>query len=167
MKKLKKAGVPETVAFDALSVIPTSRALEKSQTYRIRTLFRVLYEHAKNEDFSIEPIMKLVIKSDYHAAVITFLLLEKKEIYVNYTDKQKEFFNKVTDWCFNTLEDFPKETINSVLRTYIKTRQNDKAQNRDSNRRFFLSSLPEDQFPKIVKVMNKIIEQDETVKEFL
>lgn len=167
MKKLKKGGVPETVAFDILSVIPTSKALEKSQTYRIRTLCRVLYEHAKNEEFTIDPIMKLVIKSDYHPAVITFLLLEKKEIYVNYTEKQKEFFNKVTDWCFNTLEDCPKETINSVLRTYIKTRQNDKAQNRDSNRRFFLSSLPEDQFPKIVKVMNKIIEQDESVKEFL
>lgn len=167
LKKMKKSGVPESVAFDCLSVIPTSRVLEKSQVYRIRTLFRVLYEHAKTEDINIDAVMKLVIKSDYYPAVITFLLLEKKEIYVNYTDKQKEFFNKVTDWCFNTLEDMPKETIHSVLKAYINARRNDKKQNKDGNRRFFLSSLPEDQFGKITKVLNKILENDEDAKEFM
>lgn len=167
-KKLVKAGLNENVAFDVLSVIPSQKVLGLNQLYRFRTLFRVLYEHAKTvENMDINPIAKYVVRKDYYPSLITFLLLEKKEMYVGFTDQQKKFFNDITSWCFNQMEDMNKETIRAIIQNYCDARKKDKDKSMDSNRRFFLSSLPESDFPNIVKVLKKMQDEDASIKEFL
>ena len=166
MKKLEKHGISKELAFDCLSVVPTSKVLEKGM-YRMRLLMNVIYTHAKTEDIDIEQIMKYVVTSNYYPVIITYLLLERKSEFVNMDDKQKEFFNKVTDWVFNTLEEMDKTEIRQILISYFNARKRDKGQNKDSNRRFFLGSLPENEFPNICKVLAKIKENDSSVEEFL
>lgn len=166
MKKLEKAGVSKELAFDCLSVVPSSKILERGM-YRMRYLMQVIYTHAKTEDIDFGIIMKYVVTSNYYPALITYLLLERKSEFVNMDDKQKEFFNKVSDWVFNTMEEMDKVEIREILLAYFKSRKRDKGMNKDSNRRFFLGSLPESDFPNITKVITKIKDSDSSIEEFL
>lgn len=173
-KKLKKLvqkdGIDEDVAFDALCVIPHPSVVRgPGHMFRLKQLFMVLYEHAKKEgaapiDFD-KLIARLVDKESYRK-VIAFALLERKDRYVNYTEAQKELYNKITVWCVNTLEEMDNDDIYQILNQYVSTRKADKAKGQDSARRYFLSSLPESDYPSIHKIMERMKVSDKTVEEF-
>lgn len=168
LKKMAKAGIPENVAFDALSIIPSASILKKSQFYHLRSLFSVLYEHAKKTKFSFEPLVKVLLKDDkdYTGALITFALLERKEKLSNFTDSQRDLFLEITNYSLKTLEDMSKEEIYIILKKYVDIRKNDEAKNKDTNRRFYLASLPSDDYPHITKTIEKICSSDENLKKY-
>lgn len=168
MKKMKKAGVPDAIAFDVLCVLPKPQLLERSGGYWMRQVFNVLYEHAKTtKEIPFEKIVEVLITEEFYPTLITTMLLERKEIYVQMTDQQKEFFNSCTEWMFNQMESMNKAVIYEILQSYADVRKRDKAQGRDSNRRYFMSSLPDTDFPKICKVLAKLEDESEWVKEFM
>ena len=168
MKKLQKSGISAELAFDCLSVMPTSDLMKEHKGFHIRQLMNVVYTHASTEELNIQAIAKYVVTRKHYPLFITYLLLEKKSDYVNMDDKQKEFFNKVTTWIFNTMEnDLDKVETREILLAYFKARKDDKKLNRDSNRRYFLGSLPEDEFPKTTAVINKLKNSDSSIEEFL
>lgn len=167
IKKLTKAGVDESVAFDVLSVIPDTKILAKSQQYHIRRFLTVLYEHAKTKEIKFDKIMKEVFKNgDYVNSVIAFALLERKEKIANFTDTQKKLFNDITEYCFTTMEEMKKDEIYEILKSYTGVRKRDESQGKDTNRRYYISSLPESDYPKILKVVNRICDNDETLKKY-
>lgn len=168
LKKMDKEGIDEVVAFDVLSVIPNPTILRKSQYYHIRNMFMVLYEHAKTKEINFEKILKVLFKDDgeYIESVITFALLERKEKIGNFTDSQKKLFNDITEYCFKTLEGMKGDRIRDVLREYVNARKRDEAQNKDTNRRYFICSLPESDYPKIIKAVNKMISEDSSMKKY-
>ena len=167
IKKLTKAGVDEAVAFDVLSVIPTTKILAKSQQYHIRRFFTVLYEHAKTKEIKFEKIMKEVFKDgDYVNSVITFALLERKEKIANFTDTQKKLFNDITEYCFSTMEEMKKDEIYDILKSYTDVRKRDESQGKDTNRRYYISSLPESDYPRILKAVDRLCNTDEKLKKY-
>ena len=168
IKKMKKNGIDDALAFDLLSVIPTTKILMKSQQYHIRRFFTVLYEHATTKEINFTKVMKEIFKDDdeYIGSVIVFALLERKEKITNFTDTQKKLFNDITEYCFTTLEDMKKDEIYTILKSYTDVRKRDESQNKDTNRRYYISSLPESDYPKILKVVNKICDMDENLKKY-
>ena len=64
--------------------------------------------------------------------------------------------------------DDPKnpDEIEAILRAFVAGRKRDEAQGRDSNRRHALSSLPEADYPRIIKMVNKLISEDDTIKKY-
>lgn len=168
MKKMKKAGIPDAIAFDTLCVLPKPQLLERSGGYWMRQVFNVLYEHAKTtKDIPFEKIVEVLITEEFYPTLITTMLLERKEIYVQMTEQQKEFFNSCTEWMFNQMENMNKAAIYEILQSYADVRKRDKAQGRDSNRRYFMDSLPDTDFPKICKVLAKLKDDYDWVKEFM
>lgn len=167
LKKLTKAGIDEAVAFDVLSIIPAPKILDKSAFYHIRMLFITLYEHAKTKKIDFSKIMKVLVKDEYVAGVISFALLERKDKVTSFNETQVEFYNTITEYCFKTLEKMDKDTIRMVISSYIQARQKDESQGKDSNRRFYISSLPEDDYPKITKVVKKLLKEKEELKKYL
>ena len=169
MKKLKKAGVSRGLAFDVLSTIPCEDALKSSQQYRIRMLYDVLYEHSKGENVSFEKIMKVVIDNDDDLdKFIVFALLERKEKFSRLTEAQKVLYIDITSWCLDMMEhEYSKERLRNVLYAYIKNRQRDEANNKDSNRRYILSTLSPTDYKFISGVINSMIAKDENVKKYL
>lgn len=167
VKKLKKDGIDETVAFDILCVIPTPKILQRSQQYHIRRFFTVLYEHAKTKEINFAKIVKHVFKDeDYIPSVITFALLERKEKIGNFTETQKKLFNDITEYCFTTLEEFKKDDIYAVLKAYVDIRRRDENQGKDTNRRYYISSLPESDYPKILKTVTRLCDLNELNKKY-
>lgn len=167
IKKLTKAGIDESLAFDILSVIPTNKILEKSYYHHIRNFFVVLYQHAKEKEIDIDTIMKKVFSKDDMRLVIAFALLEKKSKLTTLNDKQKAFFNDITKYAFKKLEKYDKDDIMDVLKTYLKNRKNDERLGRDDARRLHLSALPAETYPNINKVINKLAKTNEDFKKYL
>lgn len=168
LKKFKKAGIDEALAFDVLSVIPTTNILKKSQYFHIRSLFTVLYEHAKTKEIDFGKVIKCLFKGedDYVPSIITFALLERKEKIGNFNETQKKLFNDITEYAFKTMEDMKKDDILAIMKAYVSSRKRDESQNKDSNRRYYISSLPESDYPKILKVVEKMIKMDENIKKY-
>lgn len=163
IKKLTKKDIDENIAFDVLSVLPTQDLLSKSAFYYIRMVFAVLYEHAKTKTISLDhlsTILKQVVGKNNISGLITFALLEKKDRLNYLNDSQKTLFNVITEFCFSNMEEMEADEIKAIIQSYIQARKKDSEQNRDGNRRYYISSLPAEDYPKIMKVVNKIMNED-------
>lgn len=166
IKKLVKAGIDEDVAFDVACILPDENMLKYDDKYRISLLLKSIYENAKTKEINIDKLMKVIVTKDHYPRVVLTSMLEKRENYANLTEKQQKAFTDLTTWTFNTLEDYDKEIIMSIIKKYVDVRKRDKDQNKDSARRLFLSALPESDYPEINKVMKKMIDLDASVEEF-
>ena len=168
LKKAEKAGINASLAFDVFSIIPCDNALDGSQFYRVRSFYDCLYEHAKSKAVPFEDIINIVIGEEYFSVFITFALLERKEKFTKLTDSQKTLYLDISNWCFKTMEkDLSKEEIEKVIRLFISSRKKDESQQKDSNRRYALAQLSADDYPRINKVISKMIAADEGVKKYL
>ena len=166
IKKLVKAGIDEEVAFDVACVLPDEKMLNYNDKYRIVLLLKAIYENAKKKEINVEKLFKVLVTKEYYPRLVLTSMLEKRENYANMDEKQQKAFTDITTWTFNTLEDYDKETIMTIIKKYVEIRKADKEKNRDSARRLFLSALPESDYPNINKVLKKMIELDSTVEEF-
>ena len=168
MKKFEKAGISSSLAFDVLSIIPYDKVLESSQFYRIHGLYDCLYQHAKSVSVPFETIMDILVGEDYYPVFITFALLERKEKFLKLTDSQKTLYLEISNWCFKVMEkDLNKDEVETIVKTYITARKKDESQGKDSNRRYALASLSVDDYPRISKVIRKMIADDESIKKYL
>ena len=168
MKKFEKAGISTSLAFDVLSIIPCKEALKSSHMYRIHALYDTLYEHAKTSQIDFDKLIDLAVDEDYHLACISFALLERKEKFSKLTDSQKTLYLAITNWCFNTMEKkLKKQEVYELINVYVRARIRDDKNGRDSNRRYSLSSLSEEDYPRIATVVKRIIADDDSVKKYL
>ena len=170
LKKMKKAGVADDLAFDLVSVLPTAKLLKHHQIFRLGQVMQIIYAYSKSMEIDFGATIKYIIKPEYYPQLITYLLLERKADFVEFDDKQKEFFNSVTEWCFNTMEDYGKtgamKEIEQIPLAYFTKRKADKAENKDANRRFFLGQIPPE-FEHVNKVLAKLRARDSSIEEFL
>ena len=168
IKDMVDAGVPEELAFNVLSVIPSKDVMAYSVRYRLATLFTTLYDASKGIAVPFATIIENLFDHDENAefAVILFALLERKEKFGSLTDNQKKLYLSINNWVFDTLEKKDKEFITTLLEDYVKSRKRDDAQGKDSNRRYALSSLSENEYKNITSVMKSMILQDESVKKY-
>lgn len=167
LKKMKKVGIDTKLAFDILSVIPTDDVLSSSQIYRIHSFYECLYEHCKHTDVPYAEIMNAIVDETYFPTFIAFSLLERKDKFSKLDDNQKKLYLNISNWCFDTMEKLRKEDIEAIINTFIAARKKDEANNKDSARRYALSSLSETDYPKIFKVVNKMISDNDSIKKYL
>lgn len=167
LKKFEKNEIDESIAFDVLSIIPDDSVLGRSAPHRFASLCRILNEHAKTKTINFEKIVSLLMREDYYAALVRFVLLERKEVFGRLTDKQKEYYLTVSTWAFNTFENLDNNAIKVVLDTYIQARKRDDGQGKDAPRRYALTSLSETDYPRIYKAVNKKIAENENNKKYL
>lgn len=173
-KKLVDRGVPEKQAFDYVTILPTVNVLKERGQYRyyINSLLTCMYDYAKDEDVKFDEVMKVLfrIKGDEECDLSSLclqILLEKKDIISDFTESQKALYNKITAWCLDTMESkYSKSEIERTLRSYIHIRQNDERNHRDANRRVYLSTITEEDYPKIASVV-KILSENVENKKYL
>lgn len=177
LKKAKKMGIDEATSYSCLSIIPTVEILnikndERSSKkfYIYRKLLTAMYSLAKDKPLSVkvDDLIEFVFRKgeEYIPTFIACVILEKKERQNSMTETQKRLFNDLTTWAFGKLETLDKETINLVLNLYVNVRKDDENNNRDSARRFYISSLPENEYPKTLAAMKKIIDRSEDNKKY-
>ena len=166
-KTLIKSEIDDKLAFDIIMLVPSNKAWKYSKTFRLKALMNILYEHAKTKKIPFDTIVKEVIKEEDIPLLIVCCLSEKKEKFGNLNDNQKEFYMAITSWCFNTMEKMPKEDISNIIEQFVKLRRSDESRGNDGNRRYSLSGLSEVDYPKISKVINGMIADNEGIKKYL
>lgn len=167
LKKMEKRGIDVNMAFDVLSIIPDESCLRSSQNYRIYGMMDALYEHSRTKTIPFETIMETIVSKEWYLVFCAFALLERKEKFGQLTDSQKQFYLSVTTWTFKTMESLSKDEIQNIVRVYVNGRKRDDANGKDGNRRYALQTLPEADYPKIKKVLNRMIADDESIKKYL
>lgn len=166
LKKFDKKKINRDLAFDILSIIPDDSAMRFSPIFRVKALFTLLYQYASKVDIEFDKVIKNTLSEDYYDKVIFWSIRERKEIYKNFNERQKTLFKEITEWTFDHLNQMEKEEIEKILVNYIKDRKRDEENGRDENRRYFISSLPDD-YNRIVKVVRRILERDASAKKYL
>ena len=126
-----------------------------------------MYFHSKTKKIDFKNVIKLLIDEEYYDVIISYALQERKEKFQKFNESQKVFFNDISSWVFDELEEMDKSTIESILKTYVKSRKRDDEANKDGNRRYFISSLPDSMYPKICKIVEKMEKEDSTVEKYL
>ena len=167
LKKFTKIGVDASLAFDLLSVMPDPAAIKYSPYFRVREVFEILYRYAETQNIEFTKIMRLLFDSSDYNYVIGFALQEKKDKTKNFNEKQNALWTQITKWVFEELEDMDGKEIRDILTNYIKLRKKDAASGKDGNRRFYISSLPEDDYPNITKVLKQIKNSDSDAEKYL
>ena len=170
MKKMVKKGIEERLAFASLAIIPHIDIMEYSPSFRLSTLVSGLYNYSKGASVSFGNVVHELFKKDetdrWIRALMVFVLLERKEKFGTLTDNQKKLYMDITTWVFKTLENSDKETIRIVLNDYVRARQRDDRAGKDTNRRYALSSLSEQEYKNITNVMKAMIFNDESIAKY-
>lgn len=167
IKKMRNAGIDEDVAFDALSVIPHKSVLKDKQiNYRMRILMSVLYEHAKTKEIDFGKLITMLIPEEYANTVILFCLLERKDKFAQFNENQQKFFISINEWIFTMMEEMDRSRIEGILRQYVEQRKRDESQNRDGNRRYFIKSLPEDEYKNVTAVVKHMLEMKPEIEKY-
>lgn len=167
IKKAEKKGIPENIAFDLLTVMPVKDAAKYSPYFRVKSVFELLYHYGAETAIPFDATMKFLFDENDYKYVIGYALQERKEKYRSFNELQKNLFNTISTWCFAELEDMEKSGIREVLNKYIEVRKRDAQQGKDGNRRYYISSLPEKDYPKICKVVADLITADAENKKYL
>lgn len=173
IKKLKEKDISRDAALDIACVIPDPSVLEFGTTtknYFVGQLFYTLYDLAgRGENLNFRKIIKAlgIDNEDYGPLIINYAIREKKDRFNQYDERQKALFNEITHWVFDTLNEYQKDEIIYILRGYVRDRKTDEKFNKDGRRRFYLQSLPEDDYKRIHKAINKLLEEDSGAKKYL
>ena len=167
MKKFTKIGVDASLAFELLSVMPHTTAIKYSPYYRVREIFEILYKYAETMNIDFTKVVRLLFDSSDYNYIIGFALQEKKDKVKSFNEKQNALWSQITKWVFEELEDMDEKVIRDILKNYISLRKKDAANGRDGNRRFYLSSLPQDDYPRITKIINQIKNSDSEAEKYL
>lgn len=175
IKALEECGLSEDAAFDVACTFPSTSLLEfgrrpysPSMQYFCGQLIFLLYDLAKrNEDVNFAKIIKALNLDEYDDILIRFIIREKRSKIKNFTAKQKALFNDITYWALDKMNTFPKEVIVDILKYYVKDRKRDESQGRDEPRRFYLSSVPQEEYKKIYKAVKALTKEDETTRKYL
>lgn len=167
IKKMKNAGIDEDVAFDALSIMPHKSALKEKQiNYRMRILMAVLYEHAKTKEIDFGKLITMLIPEEYADTVILYCLLERKDKFAKFNENQQKFFISINEWIFSMMEEMDRNRIERILKIYVDQRKRDESQNRDGNRRYFIKSLPENEYKNVTAVVKHMIERHPEIEKY-
>jgi hypothetical protein len=167
VKEFEKAGIDAEVAYSVLVFVPTKKSIQISRQYRIKSVINALYSLAKTKKIDFGTVISHLVKDEEIPSIITYCLLEKKEVFGNLDDAQKEFYLGITAWIFDTLEKMKIDEIENIIGWYIKSRSEDDARNIDSNRRFYLGNLSELDYPRIVKVLKRLEENNPSIKKYM
>lgn len=176
LNKLEKKGVDRAIALDLSCIlVRTGERLDRVKFYQISEAFRSLYEYAEKEPDLVAPgkpmdfidLMATLVGKSNIPLIIQFALNERNDKKTNMTDKQKNYWDHITQSVFSALEQYDKDEIRAMLTNYIDTRKKDYQAGRDSARRFHIVDLPEAEFPKTVKEVRKLITLDESNKQYL
>lgn len=164
LKKAEKKGLPSALAFDALTVMPVKEAAQYSAFFRVKGLFDIMYAYAAQDVVPFGLLMKFLFDKADYKYVIGYALQERKDKYKTFNETQKKLFNDITSWCFNELEEMDRDDVRKVLTDYIKVRKRDAANGKDGNRRYYISSLPNTDYPTIMKVVAELLRTEENRK---
>lgn len=157
-KVAKKTDISKEVVQEFLVILPSIDVLSRPNIismYTDRMLFKA-YSMAKDDTFELnekqlKKLFTVIAGKDYLVNIATGILLQRKEMITNFTENQLKMWNVATNFALNLLEKSDKSEIERSIKYYNKI-----VTKFPGARRIELSTLLEEDYPKIIKVVSKL-----------
>ena len=143
IKRYKKMGLEDAVAYQIATVIPTTK-LFKSNRQWYRRLINELYSIASTQSVDIDLILKAISKIDKKKGIdkkdflegffTEFILQKSSNKNHTFTETQKELHENLIDRALLYLDGLKSRKLRDILKTYIKRRKTAESYKNDSKR---------------------------------
>lgn len=178
-KRIKKVtkkieNINPIVVKNLLVVVPDPGVVGDNHSlgFAVRKVLKRLYAMAKSNDLQLETPEKVyalfaqLFGEERNNYVAVNILLERKEYIRNFNESQLVVWNLLTNFALEVLEAHKKKALKEVIEYYIMRRTKDAKKNNDAARRIQFAQLSPEDFPTILKVVEKL-KKDDNYKDYL
>lgn len=143
IKRYRKMGLSDEVAFQMATVIPTTKLFKNSRQW-YKKLITQLYEIAEHEEVDIDEVLKAVSKIDKKKSVkkkdflegffTEFIMQKSTNKSAKFNETQKELHDGLIERTLVYLDSLKPRQLREILKQYIKRRKNAENYKNDSKR---------------------------------
>lgn len=178
IKRYKKLGLDEEVAFQMATVIPTTKLFKNRQWYKI--LIQTLFDIAEHNDVDLDQILKAVSKIDKDKNGISkkefldgffaeFIMTRSSNKAAKYNDSQKDLHDALVERTLMYLDNMKSRKLKEVLKQYIKRRKVAESYKNDSKRviKFIDYAHSNSSYSTLKKVIEELISDNSSNELYL
>lgn len=178
IKRYKKLGLNEEVAFQMATVIPTTKLFKNRQWYKI--LIQTLFDIAEHNDVDLDQILKAVSKIDKDKNGISkkefldgffaeFIMTRSSNKAAKYNDSQKDLHDALVERTLMYLDNMKSSKLKEVLKRYIKRRKVAESYKNDSKRviKFIDYAHSNSSYSTLKKVIEELISDNSSNELYL
>ncbi len=132
IKRYRKMGLEQPVAYHLATVIPTTRLFRNNRKWYKR-LINALYEIAESTEVDLDAVLEAVCNIDKKKGIkrrdflegffSEFILQKSSNKAAKFTEQQKELHETLIDRCLVYLDGMKPRKLRELLKTYIKRRK--------------------------------------------
>lgn len=168
----EKIDIDKMLLTEILAIAPAEWIISNPRVTGIyfRKIMKKVYYFAGQENSvlheltakQIKKLFSMIFGKNLIDVVAVEALLEPKETMRNFNEHQLALWNTMTQFALTVIEkQEDKEQIKKLIKYYVQRRTNDAKNNRDSARRIQLSTVSEEDYPKIAKIVAKLASKEE------
>lgn len=177
IKRYKKMGLDDEVAFQLATVIPTTNLFKNKKWYKI--LIQTMYDITAHTDIDIDVVLKAVTKIDKKSHITKkeflegffteFIMTKSTNKAAKFTDSQKELHEGLIERALTYLNGMKSRRLKDVLKTYIKRRKTAEQYKNDGKRviKFIDHAHSNSSFTTIKKVVEELIADESNNELYL
>lgn len=176
IKKYKKLGLSDEVAFQMAATIPTTKLFKNRQWYK--TLIQTLYDIAEHTEVDLDEILKAVTKIDKNGIskkdfldgfFSEFIMTRATNKTAKYNDSQKDLHDTLIERTLMYLDNMKSRKLKEVLKQYIKRRKTAESYKNDSKRviKFIDYAHSNSSYTTIKKVVEELVADNSSNELYL
>jgi hypothetical protein len=143
IKRYQKNGVPDDIALQLATVVPTAKILHNGRQ-PFKNLIDSLYEIANKTEVNLDVVLPAVMKVDkkkkikknefYEGFHSEFMLRKSSHKSLSYNDTQKDLHETLIEKTLEYLESLKKRQCKEILKTFIRRRKTAESYKNDTKR---------------------------------
>ena len=179
IKRYEKQGLPEEIAYQLATVIPTTKLFKNSRRWYKRLIVQ-MYDIAAQQTVDLDEILKAVSKIDKDKKYVTkkeflegffseFILQKASNKTAKFNDSQKELHDTLIDRTLVYLDGQKPSKLREILKRYIKQRKLAEEYKNDSKRviKFVDHANSNSPYENIKAVVTELISDDASNELYL
>lgn len=178
IKRYKKLGVPEDIAYQLATVIPTAKLLRNNRQWYKR-LIQSLYMIAEKSDVNIDIILPAVNKIDKKKSLnkrdflegffSEFIWMRSSNKSHSFNDNQKELHETLIERTLEYLNNIKDRKLKDILKKYIKRRKVAESHKNDTKRviKFIDHANSNSPYPRLKTVIQELLSDNSSNELYL
>lgn len=169
----KETGIDQSIATDLLIAVPEPESVHDTKFIGIyvRNVLRRIYANSENDLNGLDSskkfreVMASLFGKENLPLVAVATLLERKDTVRKFNPTQLEAWNHLTKFSLDVIEKLKKKEIQELLvERYVERRKDEAEKGNDNSRRIQLTTVTEEDHPRIHAAVAKLSEKEKYKK---
>lgn len=178
IKRYKKMGLEDEVAFQLAAVVPTAKLFKNNRTW-YKKLIQQMYDMATVSEIDVDLILKAIIKIDKDKQInkkdflegffSEFILQRSTNKSLKFTENQKDLHETLIERTLIYLDNLKGRKLKDILKQYIKRRKRAEEYKNDTKRviKFIDHANSNSSYTNIKSVVQELIADNSTNELYL